>query len=274
MSTIDHRDKSPQILWIASYPKSGNTWVRFIVASILAGEVVNSSKRVESLTPDVHKTNSFKLQNDGAKLCIKTHWLCRSQMRHYSLTRGAIYVARNPGDVLVSNLNYLNVPKEAWSTSVDTFIALGGVPRWMEKHAFGSWIENVESWLYQQQPFPVHLIRYEDLLANPVKCIRDIGEFLKLPISLELAEDIKRATSFATLKELEISEVRHGTKGLFFDHAQQSIENRPAFMRTGKINQYLNLLSREQIRQFEDRFYPIMERLGYAIKDSETAPNP
>lgn len=95
-----------QIIWIASYPKSGNTWLRFLLANLFYGPISSSSHLCE-VVPDIHwGVTANHLYGDRVTF-MKTRWKYDSKLPFREDTAGAIYIIRNPLHVAVSNLNYM-----------------------------------------------------------------------------------------------------------------------------------------------------------------------
>src|SRR5271156_62773 len=92
------------IVWIASYPKSGNTWVRFMACNLLYGRQ-ESAAAVSVLAPDIHEKARELIERAHAGF-VKTHFACSPDMPMAERTAAAIYVVRRPEDVLVSNFYY------------------------------------------------------------------------------------------------------------------------------------------------------------------------
>ena len=80
-----------KILWIASYPKSGNTWIRFLIASLFSGSIERSIE-VEHLIPDIHVGINDTHLRDDRKTFVKTHWMHHPRLPLREDTIGAIYI--------------------------------------------------------------------------------------------------------------------------------------------------------------------------------------
>ncbi len=134
------------IVWLASYPKSGNTWLRFFLYAYLYGEIENSNDIARRI-PDIHKIRDLDLNADGT-VFMKTHGFCGSHHRYIKNTIGAIYIVRHPRDVLLSSLNYCRMEDDSGFSDkefADEFIENLGVLKW-KKVGMGAWVENVNSW--------------------------------------------------------------------------------------------------------------------------------
>jgi hypothetical protein len=98
-------DNVKNIVWISSYPKSGNTWVRFLLLNLIYGKQ-ETTKDLNRLIPDIHKSDFTSPPPDQPTTFIKSHFKMSEDMPLLERTAGFIYVVRNPIDVVLSNLNY------------------------------------------------------------------------------------------------------------------------------------------------------------------------
>ncbi|MCB1121752.1 MAG: sulfotransferase domain-containing protein, partial [Verrucomicrobiae bacterium] len=186
------------LTWLASYPKSGNTWLRFAVAALLQPDF-SSSAEVQAEVPDVHE-RPFQPKYCKDTQCgfAKTHFQFSQTMPYREHTAAFIYIYRNPIDVLISNYNYYlrtsNISMEASEDQnlkelyVDAFLQHAGDPRW-EKTGFGSWVDNLKSWLIISKNYPSLFIKYEDMKADPMETISRLVKFLNLE---KTEEDIRK----------------------------------------------------------------------------------
>ena len=116
-----------RIIWIASYPKSGNTWVRFLLANMLFGHVKTSAD-IEAMVPDVHRADEIKAQyHVGGTVFLKTHWALQDKMPQREKTAAAIHIVRHPLDVLRSHIDYMGLAEDDAKRGlfIDAFVALG-----------------------------------------------------------------------------------------------------------------------------------------------------
>src|ERR1700691_3950002 len=91
-------------VWIASYPKSGNTWVRFLVSHLLFGPL-DSAATLNRLVPDIHELGAA-VEAPSTPVLMKTHFPYSPALPLAMQTAGAIYVVRDPADVMLSNYYY------------------------------------------------------------------------------------------------------------------------------------------------------------------------
>ncbi len=152
-------DPPRNIVWIASYPKSGNTWVRFLACNLLYGPQESASS-LNHLVPDIHELGEHLPRLTSGGGVLKTHFVCSPNLPLLNRTAGAIYVVREPGDVLTSNYHYsrrssgeADDSQKDFDRYFDSFVRNRGDVRWTGL-GMGSWEQNVLSWLGTAHPFP------------------------------------------------------------------------------------------------------------------------
>jgi hypothetical protein len=227
------------IVWIASYPKSGNTWMRFMLCSLLYGEL-HTAEALNRLAPDIHEAgNALDVTVSG--MLVKTHFIYSAKLPFVDRTSAAIYVVRDPIDVFSSNFHYYQRRMGGGSDSgavldqyFDTFLQNRGDPRWRD-FGMGTWDENVRSWI-EPQPFPVVCVKYEDMVANPRRTCEMLAKLCR-PGST--ANDIERAvlnSSFERMRRIEAEDIRAKRVGIFYKpYLQPSIDAGVRFMRSGGV---------------------------------------
>lgn len=270
------------IVWLASYPKSGNTWIRaFLHNLIFKAEESFDINRINLLSvgdsatdwyeeffnkphqqwsigetaanrPKVHA--KIAGLTDGL-VFVKTHNALVSHsgtpMITPELTAGAIYIIRNPLDVAVSMSHYFSI-------DVDSAIAIlnqSFEPRMADSRVvyqmWGSWSEHVATWTRKLDP-SLFVMRYEDLLADPMIPFTALVEFLYLrPTRREL----EMAVDNCSFEKLQAQERTHG-----FAEMPSSTG---AFFRKGIAGQWREVLSKDQIRAIVDAHHEQMSRFGY-----------
>ena len=202
---------SPKIVnWIASYPKTGNTWVRFMLLNLIYGPQY-TTKHLQTLIPDIHKPLDEARVSQDSPVLVKTHFLLTSSMPLFDMTARYIYIVRNPMDTMVSNLNYLfaryaaakdpALNERVRKSYIEEFITAGGDQNWI-KIGYGSWIEHARSWVRNDSGFPGLVLRYEDLLADPAVHLRRIADFIDIQKS---SHDIETAVAHSTFGRMKKS---------------------------------------------------------------------
>jgi hypothetical protein len=264
-----------KIIWLVSYPKSGNTWIRNILA--------NSLFKNNSLDIDIHARNKDIYCEHGERIIMKSHfpWPLyhniqkRMPNKHYSKqisrllsdTIGYIYIYRNPLDVLVSALYYLGDEEKMSRTKtwgddflhhkkmkeytqeelqkiLDIFTFSGNIPAFSNA-GYGTWEENVNSWLMATKKIPVLFVKYEDALADSAGMVRKIARFSHYG-------DTEASFIDKVVEENSIKSMR--------DRADSSFK---FFFRKGEYGDYVNHFSDDQILNFYSRNKVFMDKLAY-----------
>jgi len=258
-----------RLVWVASYPKSGNTWVRFLLYAYFHGNPENSVD-VSRFIPDIHRAGNMKAATptDG-RLFVKTHFARGPQLPHQDRTERAIYVIRHPRDAILSWLNYIKLNIDPAKLSADndarhvkTFLMLGGAPEYA-KMGFGTWETHFASWL-DGAPFPVHFVRYEDLKSQADKELERILAFLNVsPDAARIAEAVKHA-SFDNMRALEVREKTSGKGEVLFPGGAEKVKKGVFFMNKGQSGRSLESIAPGLDKAIDDRFAVALKRFGYA----------
>jgi hypothetical protein len=273
------------IVWIASYPKSGNTWVRVYLYHLMRlaagrpadGQELNrlgqSSAYELALTSwheeiigkpakdftfeDIYRARpriQERIANSTNEIAaLKTH-AARVTINSIpsfnpAVTRGAVYLVRNPLDVVVSLDEFYEMGRQ-------NAIAMLNKPDLVHKReenfeVWGSWSQNVASWTDQPNP-EILVLRYEDMLADPVKAFAMVTRHMRLQaIPPQIVEAVEHS-SFARMQEKE---------------ADTGFVEKPTtskkFFREGRAGQWREQLNEDQIRQVVAAHHVQMKRHGY-----------
>lgn len=179
-----------KFVWVASYPRSGGTWLRLLIARLLM-KPAESAAELDRLVPSLHRgVRAEHLAGEGLRF-IETHWAWRPDLPLREDVIGAIYILRNPLDVAGEHVRQRlavagargagldPAERTALGTrTLDEFIEHGGDPLWRRQGVDG-WNENVRSWLAKSNPLPRLILRYDDLAADTARGAADICRFLK-----------------------------------------------------------------------------------------------
>ena len=256
------------IVWIASYPKSGNTWVRFLLYSALFAPP-KSAADVPAKIPDIHRQLPFETPSSGP-LYMKTHFELTNKHPQLNQTCKAIHIIRNPRDVMISALNYRSLTNETnkpfpTEKFIKAYLKHGCDQHW-KKMGFGSWATHARSWR-STKDFPVLPLRYEDLKADPKSELIKILDFLDISKTDQEIEQAVKASSFDSMKALEIREKKMGKPNSaanhFFVGTQNATRKGIYFMNKGLSNQSLDGLMPGLDDRFNARFSGELEEFGY-----------
>jgi hypothetical protein len=270
------------IVWLASYPKSGNTWVRAFLHNLIFKteesyninqinllSVGDSAKEwyeeflkkphenwgteeTATARPRVHA--KIASLTDGL-IFVKTHNALVTHggtpMVTPELTAGAIYIIRNPLDTVVSMSHYFEMDIDSAIEVMNQSFEPRPSGEKVVYQIWGSWSENVASWTRKLDP-SLFVMRYEDLLTNPMTPFSALVEFLYLrPTRREL----ERAVENSSFEKLQSQEIEHG----FAEMPSPS----GRFFRKGLAGQWKDVLTKNQIRALVNAHYEQMSRFGY-----------
>lgn len=237
----------PDDIFIISYPKSGNTWLRFLIANLIfEKEKVNLSNLTDFIG-DLGGDNEKKLLNQRKPRIFNSHDYFDPRFKK------VIYMVRDPRDVLTSLYFYLT----SLGTIKKNYSKSQFVKRFLEGEFdanFGSWNENVGSWININDKNKIIIIKYEDLKKNSYKEINKICKFLKVKKSKKKISEAIKKSSFEKLRKME--NVDLGFTKYFSD-------SNPGFFRKGKIGDWKNFLSKKESNKIRKLWKTNMKYLGY-----------
>ena len=244
---MSNKDKL-NIVWLASYPRSGNTWLRFFLSKLMYGEH-KSSLDVSDNIPEIGSDFEVEAKGKSGTTLIKTHLLHGSpRLTHRENTGGFIYILRNPIDVMIANYHYhlllvgteLQESEEAYERRFyNIYMNHGGEPRWIE-FEYGSWAEHVTDWIdVAGTTIPNIVIRYEDMKRNPMLIAHVITSFLDLKKTDEEIQDALNYASIDNMKKIQDKDLSTDEETFFSRHNPQqtpAFHRGLRFMNKGKSN--------------------------------------
>ena len=280
--TIPGKSQGKSIVWLASYPKSGNTWLRIFLANYLldrktpipinevhrigmgdavekayrlvagSGADVADPRRSLALRPKVLK----RIVANGAQVnFVKTH-NCRSkafgvELIPSHLTRSAVYILRNPLDMVVSYARHYGLTLESAAGAIgrdDNTVAAGtgAVTQFL-----GNWSEHVRGWA-RCRDFPVLVLRYEDMQADPQAAFAKVLRHVGVPVD---AERLGRAVRFSSFDELR----RQEESGGFIERSAHS----ERFFDSGRAGRWREDLPEEAAERIRREHGRVMREFGY-----------
>ena len=267
-----------RIIWLASFPKSGNTWLRSFLANYFQppGKTLDINSLRLFTTSDMRQ-DFFDRANGGpyrgtsieqwlavrpkalaliagskpSHHFVKTH--CQVRKLHGvdlippAVTAAAIYIIRNPFDVAPSYARHLSLDLDA---AIDRMLDPNAIHANPQKvmEMIGDWSGHVASWT-GARGLALHVMRYEDVLADTEAAFRKLFGFLKLaPDPAKLAQAME-ATSF---KSLQRQEREHG-----FREKPQDMEQ---FFARGTAGGWRRDLNAGQVRRLREACLPALKK--------------
>ena len=274
------------IIWLASYPKSGNTWVRMLIGQILSEDrnkdsffedlkkiynypervhfkkLVNDfSNRDEIIKNWINSQNIINLKNEN--IILKTHNILGSfgkySFTNYKVTEGVIYIVRDPRNIISSLKNHfflkdINEAKEFIFEKNQWLFEKNRVDTFIS-----SWNYHYKSWKTFKKNYL--LIKYEDLLQNPRDQVLRIYQYLKKFFKINSQkiniDQIIENSSFSNLQKIE-------NEGKFNENKVNQVTGEKAkFFHLGPLNNWRTMLDDKTVSDVEKNFRNEMKELGY-----------
>lgn len=239
----------PSDRFLVSYPKSGNTWARFLLASLLLEGNEASFGDIDRLIPDIYISNDKILNNAPRPRLLKSH---HPYVPNY---RRVVYISRDPRDIACSY--YHHCLRKGWvgkDTGIDEFVDLflhGNVD------AYGPWGEHVGSWLGAREGDDDFLfIKYEQLMRQPEEELGRMARHLNIPSSESMLSKAVQESAFDRLqaKERASSDTWQMARGA---------DPRYPFFRSGRAQGWREELPQKCADRIRDAWPGVMDRLGY-----------
>ena len=277
------------ILWLASYPKSGNTFLRSLLASYFYTEDGNFNfdllKKIKQFPVNENFSqigidiknkylvaeNYIKAQeeiNKSKKLTfLKTHSSFCKMFNKFNFSNlknslGVIYIVRDPRNVVISFARHNSQSIETTSELLITDLATGNEKNEVEVY-LGSWNFNYNSWKVYQNSKKYLLIKYEDLVNNTQKTFTEILKFINNISKINSEIDIKKIKKI--VKETTFSRMKHLENEYGFVEAKinDNTGQMVKFFNQGPENDWKNILNDEIKKKIELKFHQEMKELGY-----------
>ena len=284
------------IIWLASYPKSGNTWVRSFLSSLIYTE--NGKANFKSLknimqypqrrffnTLDCNVDNIYSLSEnwipsqvqlnlDKKNKFLKTHnIMCsikKNAFTNYQNTKGVIYIVRDPRNVVTSLFNHFlkNEIHDALKFICDENKIIGRDLKNINKKInkdneiltlISSWGQHYNSWKNFKKNFL--LIKYENLIHEPYKEFSKLRDYLYKHLNLSFSENkFKQSIESNTFKNLKNLEMKEGFNESI---TEKKTGEKITFFNLGKENDYNKILDSEVRKKIENQFSTEMRELNY-----------
>ena len=282
------------IIWLASYPKSGNTWVRAFLASVLYtkdgrtnlddlkklqqyplkyqfNDLINNDFNLKNLSKNWIKSQSIINSNKKHRFLKTHHAMCNFNgyyFTDYTNSLGTIYIVRDPRNVVSSVYNHFSLKsmEQAKDFIFNENMAIDMIlDKKNDKNInrivytlISSWKNHYNSWKKFRRNLLI--IKYEDLIDNPEKEFLKIRKYLSKILNYEI-DDLKfhnaiQENSFDKLKNVE---KKNGFNESVFDNKKM----KKNFFNLGPKNDYKKILDEKIVKEIEEKFCIEMKELGY-----------
>ncbi len=269
------------IIWLASYPKSGNTWLRIFLSRILFNTAtinnlsipIYSSKSyleheavidISELT--VEELHRLRLQVYAEKaeeskfFPVKIHdcyvtTIYSQPFLPSEQTKLVLYIIRNPFDLAISFSKHLgkSIDETIQVMNNEDYCLASNVKRFQIQlpQKLSTWSNHVKSWL-EQSDVPVYIVKYEDMFYFPEQTFSNILQACNIPFT---EDELTDAIGFSSFDNLQKQEKMYGFE-------EKSVYS-SSFFNTGKAYYYKNQLTSEQINTIYLQHKEIIKKFQY-----------
>jgi hypothetical protein len=267
----------PGLVWLASYPKSGNTWMRVLLANLSARSdraadinrlsdeqlLITRSRFADDMLTDGDLLRGPVLRemrrrhSEFVAETVSRPFFCKTHDRFDPAVlgrkaRAALYMVRDPRDVAISLSHHGGTTiDKAITQMVDPALWVRG-PQQL-RYLLGDWGGHVSSWI-DATDCPVKIVRYEDLLRDTAKVVAAIVDFLGADIG---PGAVQGAVAHSRLEELQRQEEANGFR--------EARPNQLRFFRSGRVGEWHDMLTEAQVQRIQHHFAPAMTRLAYPL---------
>jgi len=235
----------PDDVFIVSYPKSGNTWMRFLIGNYLTGNDC-TFENCHRITPDIHMNPEYCSEVERPRF-IKSH------SPYHTRYPNVIYIVRDGRDVAVSYYHHcLKMQEISSDTSFSEFLESFNAG---EVDAFGTWSNHVHSWLDRGEQNLI-LVRYEDLLDDAEREFRRVLSSVGVPVDEAALSNAVEASRFENMQRQEREQ--HDQLEVLRDSDASK-----RFIRKGKSGSWRKIFNDQKHDRFIDSHGDALLRLGY-----------
>jgi Sulfotransferase domain len=243
----------PDDTLVVSYPRSGNTWTRFLIANLVHPEKTITFANIESLIPDTSSISSRALKRISRPRIIKSHDYFDHRYPK------VIYIVRDPRDVALSYYDFQRKyrhieDKHPLERYVDDF-----VNGRLISASWGTWAENVGSWMAARgHTENFLLLRFEDMLEDTQRELVRVAQFLNLAVTSETLERAIVNSAADRMRQMEKQE-----EGQWV--ATKKHRKDIPFVRVAKSGGWKTNLPAPCVMQIEAAWGELMSSLGYSL---------
>ena len=281
-------------IWLASYPKSGNTLVRALLSSyffskdgVFNFKLIKNIKQFpnaglfENLGIDIENDkevvkNYIKVQESinqkNSIQFLKTHSylfnIDNNPFTDLNNTLGAIYIVRDPRNVVTSNAHHYNISIEESLLRMTSSVHYGGDIK--SKHEadrakvyLGSWSSNFNSWKSFEPVGKYLLIKYEELISNREETLLKILKYIHKLKKINFVPDNKKLKNVLESTTFEKMKSEEEKEGFSESRTNLKTNEKIPFFNLGPKNKWQNILKPKIIKKIENSFSVEMKELGY-----------
>jgi hypothetical protein len=248
----------PDDTFLVSYPKSGNTWTRVLIANLLSPDRPADFRAINRLVPDPSSETKRHFSRMPRPRVIKSHFVFDPRYPR------VIYIVRDPRDVVISEYHYQRKTRNIG----DGYPLEEYVRRFIAGETYpenGSWGEHVTGWLVARDGDPRFLLlRYEKLLSDTVEELAKVAAFLNISATPQRLAEIVGLSSADRMRKLE---AQQSDASSLMKGSRKDV----AFIRSATSGGWRSELPEPLVESIESAWGPVMRYLGYELQFSRHA---
>jgi len=242
----------PDDIFLVSYPKSGSTWTRFLIANLAYPEKNPDFSNINDLIPDPEAMAKRDLDRAPRPRMLKSHDCFDPRFRK------VVYIVRDPRDVALSEY-YFDIKRRAIPEDFPLTKFVSRFVRGELNHSHGTWGENVATWFYTRaHDSRFLLVRYESLQVNGMQELRRIAEFLRISADDQRLAFALEQSSANRMRELEKKQAH------LWSSTRETRKDKP-FVRAAKSGVWKMELPASSVGEIEAAWATLMQEIGYEL---------
>jgi hypothetical protein len=242
----------PDDVFLVSYPKSGNTWTRFLVANLVYSDKNPDFSNINELIPDPEAMPKRDLERAARPRLIKSHQYFDPRYPK------VIYIVRDPRDVVLSEY-YFDIKRREISEGYPLEQFVSRFVHGELNHPYGTWGENVATWLHTRRNSPRFLlVRYEALQSEAMHELDRIVEFLGIAATPQQLAFAIEQSSADRMRELEKKQAH------LWSSTKETRKDKP-FVRSANAGGWKAELPEAAVAEIESVWGGLMQEIGYEL---------
>jgi len=242
----------PDDVFLVSYPKSGNTWTRFLIANVVYPEKNPDFSNINDLLPDLEAMAKRDLQHAPRPRLLKSHQYFDPRYPK------VIYIVRDPRDVALSTY-YFGIKRRAIAEDFPLPQFVSRFVRGELDHSYGTWFENAASWFYTRRGDPRFLlVQYEALQSRAMEEMQRIASFLELAVAPERLAFAIEQSSADRMRRLESKQAH------LWSSTRETRKDKP-FVRSATSGGWKAEMSAASVAEIESAWGGLMRDMGYEL---------
>jgi hypothetical protein len=251
----------PDDTFIVSYPRSGNTWTRFLVANLVHPDQPVTFANIERLIPDCEAVSTRFLKQTPRPRIIKSHEYFDPRYKK------VMYIVRDPRDVALSYYDFSRKYRHIDDSFPLPKFVSDFVSGRLSSFDWGTWGENVASWFHTRNGrSDFLLLKYEDMLDNTQQELSRVAAFLGIDAA---PERLSAAVERSSADKMRGMEKTQGDQWVTTKNKRSDIP----FVRTASYGLWKEKLTAESVAEIESAWGNLMRELGYELNPSRSARN-